>query len=318
MIKVGVSGCDTLRAQELVRVLVNHPDVELKWVSSPVLAGARVDHVVPGLVGDSDLTVVAEGPLDEVDLVFLCASRKEAVSRLSLAAESANLHVIDLSGSHNMDHGLEEEWKYGLSEMQRRILVHDSPWVTIPGNAAAASLLALMPMARNLMINSPLSLQVEMGASGLPCNGMTADGLALNEWAADQCREVDYALRQCQSSFDQPIDMIITPLDEPRTLAVTVRLKCGVDLEALKELYEQYYDDHNFVFVMSRPVAIVDVVNTNKCLITLDKDEHTGIVTIHAVMDVLLKGAAGNAVHVMNLMFGLHERVGLTLKGTGC
>ena len=70
MIKVGVSGCDTLRAQELVRVLVNHPDVELKWVSSPVQAGARVDHVVPGMVGDSDLTIVAEGPLDDVDLVF--------------------------------------------------------------------------------------------------------------------------------------------------------------------------------------------------------------------------------------------------------
>jgi N-acetyl-gamma-glutamyl-phosphate reductase len=112
--------------------------------------------------------------------------------------------------------------------------------------------------------------------------------------------------------------MSITLLDEPRTLAVTARLKCGVDLEALKELYEQYYDDHNFVFVMSRPVATVDVVNTNKCLITLDKDEHTGIVTIHAVMDLLLKGAAGNAVHVMNLMFGLHERAGLALKGTGC
>ena len=318
MIKVGVSGCDTLRAQELLRVLVNHPDVELKWVSGRAQSGARVDTIVPGLIGESDLTVVAEEPLADVDLVFLCSSRADVLSRLSSETLPDSLHVIDLSGSHNLDHGPGEQWRYGLSEMQRRYLVHDSPMVTIPGNAAAASLLALMPMARNLMINSPLTLHVTTGSSALPLDGKTADGMTLDEWASDQRNEVEYALRQCQPGFDQAVDMDITPVGEPRTLVVTAQLKCGSDVEALRELYEQYYDDHNFVFVVNRPVTMADVENTNKCLIALDKDELTGVVTIHAVMDVLLKGAAGTAVHVMNLMYGLHERVGLALKGTGC
>lgn len=318
MIKVGVSGCDTLRAQELLRVLVNHPDVELKWVSGRAQPGVRVDTIVPGLIGESDLTVVADEPLGDVDLVFLCDGRAEVMGRLSSANQPADMHVIDLSGSHNLDHGQEKKWRYGLSEMQRRYLVHDSPLVTLPGSAAAASLLALVPMARNQMINSPLTLRVTVGSSALPCDGKTADGMMLDEWESDQRNEVEYALQQCQPGFNHPIDMGITPVGESRVLTVTAQLKCGVVVEALRELYEQYYDDHNFVFVVSQPVTMADVENTNKCLITLDKDELTGVVTIHAVMDVLLKGAAGAAVHVMNLMYGLHERVGLALKGTGC
>lgn len=318
MINVGVCGCDTLRAQELLRVLVNHPDVELRWVSGRAQAGTRLDHLVPGLIGESDLTVVAVGSLDDVDLVFLCASRDEALEWLSSATLPDGLHVIDLSGSHNLDHGPDKPWRYGLSEMQRRYLVHDSPLVTVPGNAAGAALLALMPLARNLMINSPLTLHVAMGASAFPCDGKTADGKMPDEWTGDQRSEVEYALKQCQSSFNQPIDMDIITQGEPRHLEVTACVKCGIDGEALRELYEQYYDDHNFVFVVNHPATAADVENTNKCLIALDKDERTGIVTIHALMDGLLKGAAGTAVHVMNLMFGLHERVGLALKGTGC
>ena len=86
----------------------------------------------------------------------------------------------------------------------------------------------------------------------------------------------------------------------------------------IRQLYEQYYSDHNFVFLVDRPIVAADVENTNKCLIRLDKDERKGLLTVHAVMDLLLKGGAGTAVHAMNLLFGLHERAGLALKATGC
>ena len=319
MIKVGVSGCDNLRAQELVRVLINHPDVELRWVSSRTGVGARVDSVVPGLMGESDLTVVAAGTLDDVDLVFVCGSRDEVAPKLSMLEGRDEVRAIDLSGSHNVDYGPEQPWKYGLSEMQRRHLVHDTRLVTVPGNVAAASLLALLPLARNLMLNSPLSLSVQLGVSALPVDGKSADGMTLDEWTADQCREIAYALRQCQSSFDQPLNLEVKPLDERRMLAVAACFKCAVDGETLREMYyEQYYDDHNFVFIVDRDITAADVENTNKCLIRLDKDESSGMLTVTAVMDAILKGAAGTAVHAMNLMFGLHERVGLALKGTGC
>ena len=318
MIRVGVIGCDTLPAAELIRLLINHPDVELKWVTDAHVAGAQLQHVVPGIIGECDLVVSADVSCNDVDLIFLSGSRGEVSSRLLSLNPPDNVRLIDLSGSHNLDNGLDKPWKYGMSEMQRRVLVHDVLLATIPGNAAAASMLALMPLARNLLLNNPIELHVALGTSVLSSDGLTLDGMTLDAWSREQCREVEFALRQCQSSFIQPVTLTATALDERRTLAVTARLKCGLDELAIRQLYEQYYDDHNFVFMVDRVPLTVDIENTNKCLIHLDKDERSGLLTVHAVMDVLLKGSAGNAVHVMNLLFGLHERAGLALKGSGC
>lgn len=313
MIKVGIVGCDNLQAAELVRILINHPDVELMWVIDAHRAGMRLDDIVPGIVGETDLTVQAESRLDGIDVLYWCGSRSEAEAYFARLDIPEDLKVIDLSGSHNLDHGEDRPWKYGLSEMQRRVLVHDARLVTVPGNVATASLLAVMPMARNLLLNSPLELHVALGVSALGDADVDLDDLARN-----QRQEIVMALEQCQSSFGQPVTLTVTRLAEHRTLAVAARFKCGVAGEMIRQLYAQYYDDHNFVFMVDRPIVTADIENTNKCLIHIDKDEARGLLTIHAVMDALLKGSAGTAVHAMNLLFGLHEKVGLAFKGTGC
>ena len=313
MIKVGIVGCDNLQAAELVRILINHPDVELMWVIDAPRAGMRLDDIVPGIVGETDLTVQAESRLDGIDVLYWCGSRSEAEAYFARLDIPEDLKVIDLSGSHNLDHGEDRPWKYGLSEMQRRVLVHDARLVTVPGNVATASLLAVMPMARNLLLNSPLELHVALGVSALGDADVDLDDLARN-----QRQEIVMALEQCQSSFGQPVTLTVTRLAERRTLAVAARFKCGVAGEMIRQLYAQYYDDHNFVFMVDRPIVTADIENTNKCLIHIDKDEARGLLTIHAVMDALLKGSAGTAVHAMNLLFGLHEKVGLAFKATGC
>lgn len=313
MIKVGIVGCDNLQAAELVRILINHPDVELMWVIDAPRAGMRLDDIVPGIVGETDLTVQAESHLDGIDVLYWCGSRSEAEAYFARLDIPEDLKIIDLSGSHNLDHGEDRPWKYGLSEMQRRVLVHDARLVTVPGNVATASLLAVMPMARNLLLNSPLELHVALGVSALGDADVDLDDLARN-----QRQEIVMALEQCQSSFGQPVTLTVTRLAERRTLAVAARFKCGVAGEMIRQLYAQYYDDHNFVFMVDRPIVTADIENTNKCLIHIDKDEARGLLTIHAVMDALLKGSAGTAVHAMNLLFGLHEKVGLAFKGTGC
>lgn len=318
MIKVGIIGCANLRAAELVRVLINHPDVELKWARDAGVAGLRLDAIVPGVVGECDLTVEDDGDLDGVDVVFLCGSRAEVTRRLARLHIPEGVRLIDLSGSHNLDYGDGKPWAYGLGEMQRRLLVHEAGHITVPGNAATAAMLALIPMARNLLLNSPVTLHAAIGVGALTDEGMTLDGLDLGAWASDQQQEVARALSQCQASFNQPVTLTLTPLAERRTLAVAARFKCGVDGAMACQLYEQYYDDHNFVFIVDRPILTADVENTNKCLLRIEKDERSGELTVHAVMDVMLKGCAGNAVHAMNLMFGLHERAGLALKATGC
>lgn len=315
MIKVGIIGCDNPRAAELVRVLINHPDVELMWVASDYSAGTHLEHVVPGIVGECDLTVTGEVVLDNVNLVYLCENRDRVSARLAKLTIPTGLKLIDMSGCHNLDHGEGKPWKYGLSEMQRRVLVHDTDMITVPGPAAEASLLALMPLARNQQLNSPVTLRVAMGTMALADKEGRRDAVDADVWAQ---REVEFALGQCQTGFCQPIDLNISPIDERRTLAVAACFKCEADSEEIRKLYEQYYDDHRFVFIVDRPIVAVDVENTNKCLIHLDKDEQTGELTVHAEMDLLLKGCAGTAVHAMNLLFGLHELAGLTLKGTGC
>ena len=317
MIKVGISGCDGLSAAELVRILINHPDVELMWVCSAGHPNGRLDRIIPGIAGECDLKVSPEGKLDDVDVLFLCGSQDAVAGQLHPDAWHEDLKVIDLSGTHNLDHGDGKPWVYGFGEMQRRVLVHEAWWVTIPGAAAIASLLTLMPLARNQLLNSPLTLQVQAGAVVFP-DGMTVDGLAPETYAQVQQQEVCYALEQCQPGFDKPVSLTVCPDAERRTLTVESRFKSDMSLPMLLSLYEQYYEDHNFVFLINRPITAADVENTNKFLIGIEKDEATGEVTVRGMMDALLKGSAGTAVHTMNLMFGLHERVGLALKATGC
>lgn len=318
MIKVGIIGELNLCTEELLRILINHPDVELKWVRDRRAAGSRLDQVVPGIIGESDLIIEDLNEIDDVDLIYMCGNRSQVRMLLKRLKVPDGVRMIDMSGVHNQEHGGDKPWIYGLNEMQRRIIVHDARMVTVPGSVAVASMLALIPLARNLLLNSPLTLHVAVGLSVLDDGHKTIDDMDLDAWVQDQQQEVALALSQCQSSFNQPVTITVTPLAERRTLAVAARFKCGVDAQTLRQLYEQYYDDHNFVFIVDRPIVSADVENTNKCLIYLDKDEPQGELTIHAVMDVLLKGCAGSAVHSMNLLFGLHEKVGLALKATGC
>lgn len=315
MIGVGIIGCSGLRATELIRILINHPDVELRWVSDVPHAGMRLDRIVPGIVGESDLAVVPQGDLEEVDLVYLIGSRDKVELWLRSAMMPVDLRIIDLSGFHNLDCGTEGKWTYGLSEMQRRVLVHDARWVTVPGTAAAASLLTVMPLARNQLLGSGLALHVSVGTA--VCQAAGLDGV-IDTWTDEQEREVRHALRQCQPGFSQPVSLAVDVNDDRRLVTVEARFKVDTDLDALRSLYQQYYEDHNFVFLMDRAMGPADVENTNKCLLRLSHDEASGEMTVTGVMDGLLKGGVGNAVHSMNLMFGLYECIGLMLKASGC
>ena len=314
MIKVGITGCDHLLAAELVRILINHPDVQLEWVTASCPQGTRLDQLVPGIIGECDLVVKDPWDCDDVDIVFLGAGLDPLPETLKKRCLSQDCRVVDLTGGHNLDHGEGKQWTYGMSEMQRRVLVHDARLVTLPGAVAMAAMLALLPMARNNLLNNPVSVIAAVGSCLL--DSMTAGGLSIEQVAQRQADEVSYALEQCQPGFNQSVSVDIASVSMPRVLGATVSFKSEFDEGVVRQLYEQYYDDHNFVFLVDRSLVTTDVANTNKCLIHIVKKD--GCFTLNAGIDGFLKGGAGTAVHAMNLMFGLHERVGLTLKGTGC
>lgn len=299
MINVAITGADTLLAGELIRILVNHPDVELAWLAAPVHGGEEVARFHKGLIGEIETEFIgALGPLDDIDVIFQADPVPGAGRALmaSLPAE-ASIKVIDLSPDFRNE---SEGFIYGLCELNRRRIVHDCTRVACPSPIAAAALPALLPLARNLLLSAPLTITVE--GDTLPDEGVAA--------------EVAFALRQAQSSFNADIDIVArtAAVTSPRALVLRVETDCGIDEALLDELYDKYFDDHNFTFPVKNVVDVPDILNTNKCLLRLAR--HGQRVTIDVVTDAWLKGGAGNAVHVMNLLCGLHERVGLQLKAS--
>ena len=307
MINVGIIGGETEAAGELIRLLINHPDVILRQVASPAHTGQRLDLFHRGLTGDTDLCFVRQLDDPKLNCVFLLgepwqareflaeADSRRHISELAEDEEPEDcLHIIDLTGGC-LDGS--EGMVYGFPEFRRKALVRGALRAAIPSPVAIALELALFPLAKNHLLGGVIEANIELPARG-------------------------GAMRPITESSDRERPEISTRLDpiapiENRTDADYA----SVSLYEIRHLYDEAYEDHSFTFVIDRTPEIADIANTNKCLISLsspeaDLNSHQPAVRITAVIDSLIKGRAGNAVHCMNLLFGLSERTGLALKAS--
>ena len=322
MIKTGVIGGAGYTAGELIRLLINHPDVDLKWVHSSSNAGNAVAGVHQGLLGETDLYFTSETPFDEVDVIFLCLPHGESRKFLELHKDDIpqEMKIIDLSQDYRIADG-SHDFIYGLPEANRKYIFRGRH-VANPGCFATAIQLALLPLARNLLLNSDIHIHAITGSTGA---GVKPTATTHYSWRNDNVSvykpfkhqhlaEIGQTLKQMQASFNSKVNLIPMRGCFSRGIFVTAYLDCPIELSEIKKLYKEYYDDHNFTFVCDRMPDLKDVVNTNKCLLYLTKED--GKLLIVSVIDNLLKGASGQAVHNMNLLFGLHERVGLQLKAS--
>lgn len=322
MIKVGIIGGAGYTAGELIRLLLNHPDVELKWVHSTSNAGNPVSGVHQGLVGETALYFTNETPLDAVDVIFLCTPHGESRKFLELHKDNIpdDLRIIDLSQDFRIADDT-HDFIYGLPELNRKHIIRGKH-VANPGCFATAIQLALLPLARNLLLNSDIHVNAITGSTGA---GVKPSATSHYSWRNDNVSiykpfthqhlaEIYQTLHGMQASFNSKVNFIPVRGCFSRGIFATLYMDCPVELSEIKKLYNEYYDDHNFTFVSDRMPDLKDVVNTNKCLLYLTKED--GKLLIVSVIDNLLKGASGQAVHNMNLLFGLHERVGLQLKAS--
>lgn len=322
MIKVGIIGGAGYTAGELIRLLLNHPDVELKWVHSTSNAGNPVSGVHQGLVGETALYFTNETPLDAVDVIFLCTPHGESRKFLELHKDNMpeDLRIVDLSQDFRIADGT-HDFIYGLPELNRKYIIRGKH-VANPGCFATAIQLALLPLARNLLLNSDIHVNAITGSTGA---GVKPSATSHYSWRNDNVSiykpfthqhlaEIYQTLHGMQASFNSKVNFIPVRGCFSRGIFATLYMDCPVELSEIKKLYNEYYDDHNFTFVSDRMPDLKDVVNTNKCLLYLTKED--GKLLIVSVIDNLLKGASGQAVHNMNLLFGLHERVGLQLKAS--
>lgn len=321
MIKTGIIGGAGHRAGELIRLLINHPDVEILWVHNPAETGRNVAEIHHGLTGETSLRFTSDIDLDSVDVAFCCLPKGKSAELLSKITLPEKLKFIDLSSDFRTPRE-GSDFVYGISELNRKPMVRGAKHVATPGSVAMAVELALLPLAKNLMLNSPIHVTAITGTTDTETAPESVidfeyrhDNVSLSRaFVHPQLEEINITLRELQSSFNAPVNLLSFGGSFPRGTLVAAYLTTPIDLGQIQALYENYYDDHNFTFIVNHPVDIKDVTNTNKCLIHLEKIDDKLLIT--AAIDNLLKGASGNAVHCMNLLFGLHERVGLMLKGS--
>ena len=296
MIDIGITGGETKIAGELVRLLINHPDASVKWVSSHSEHG-KLSRVHKGLTGECDLEF-GEPLTDEVELIFNCDSFDSPLCDEALASNE-KLRVIELSRSYGF---VEGSGMYGLCEINRKFMVHDCyGYVLIPSAEAMAVLLALVPLAKERLLHGDVYIMVNFNN----CFNNNVNISSIKQ-------EILTVVKALDSDFTGNINLEEESGVSTRGLVAHVEVVAHADIDSINDLYNKYYEDHNFTFVVNQKVEDCDVANTNKCLLNLSAQD--GKLHITSVIDALLKGSAGNAVHVMNLLFGLHEKVGLALK----
>lgn len=319
MIRVGIIGGAGYTAGELIRLLLNHPDVEMKFIHSTSHAGDRITSVHEGLYGETDLIFTDELPLQEADVVFFCTAHGDTRKFMENHQLPENLKVIDLS----MDYRLKTErndFIYGLPELNRRTICH-SRYVANPGCFATCILLGLLPLAKHLLLNDEVIVNAITGSTGA---GVKPGATSHFSWRNNNLSiykpfrhqhvpEIEQSLCQLQHSFRSEIAFIPYRGDFPRGIFATLIVKNTMSEEDLYKLYEDYYAEDSFVFLAKENIDLKQVVNTNKCLIHLER-YGTDKLLIVSCIDNLLKGASGTAVHNMNLMFNLEETIGLKLK----
>ena len=318
MIKVGIIGGAGYTAGELLRLLLLHPEVEIKFVHSTSNAGNYITDVHGGLLGETDLVFTNEMPFEEIDLLFFCTAHGDTRKFLDSHAMPDELKIIDLSMDYRIKNN-DHDFIYGLPELNRRNTCK-SRYVANPGCFATCIELGLLPLAKEHLLKGDVSVNAITGSTGA---GVKPSATTHYSWRDNNISiykpfdhqhvpEIMQSIKQLQPDFDGSIDFIPYRGCFPRGIFATLVVKCDLDIETLYKLYETYYERDSFTHIVERPIDLKQVVNTNKCLIHLEK--HGDKLLITSVIDNLLKGASGTAVHNMNLLFGLAETVGLQLK----
>lgn len=306
MIKTGIIGGSYPMAGELIRLLVNHPDVAIMWVDSNRYTGRLVSDVHHGLLGETFLRISPSSSnlLDEIDALFIFRNKTQTVDWLSQHEIPENLRIIDLSVDMRDPENAEKfGFVYGLPELNRKAMVRGAKRAVVPSPAAALAEIALLPLAKYGFLCSDIHCSIDVPALSEQIEN-------IEELSA----EIKRALTELQPDFNNNIEIEAGDATDERVISATVSFDTTVDVGEIIRIYEEFYVDHNFTFIVNQKLDAKEVAGTNKCLLRIDKEGSR--VEIQATMDALIKGAAGTAVHDMNLLFGLHERVGLSLKAS--
>ncbi len=319
-LKVGILGGAGYTGGELLRLLVLHPHVELAFVHSKSQAGKPVSDIHSDLLGELSLRFTDQ-VLPDIDVVFLCVAHGEAKKIMAEQGFRASVKIIDLSRDFRIRQDEAHDFVYGLPELNKKEIAK-AQRIANPGCFATAIQLALLPLAKHKLLTSDVFISCTTGSTGAGqafsetshFSKRQGNHSVYKPFVHEHLAEIGQSILKLQPGFKHATVMVPQRGSFTRGILASISLKATVNLESLYELFESYYQTHPFVHVSAKAIDLKQVVNTNKCLLYLEK--HKDQLMIVSVIDNLLKGASGQAVQNMNLLFGLPEATGLKLKAS--
>ena len=326
MIKVGILGAAGYTGGELIRLLVNHPEADIVFANSESNAGNLVADVHEGLLGDTDLRFTDAMPFDEVDVVFFCFGHGKSEAFLKEHAIPAHVKIIDLAQDFRIA-APTHDYVYGLPEIHKEQICK-CQHLANPGCFATCIQLGLLPLAKAGLLTHDVAVNAITGSTGA---GQKPVSTTHFSWRTDNMsiykvfthqhlHEIRQSLTELQGSLEVDVDFIPYRGDFARGIFCTEVVKFDGEegtptnptAEQLADMYRTFYADAAFTHYIDKALDLKQVVNTNKALVHIDKFGNKAVIT--CIIDNLLKGAVGQAVQNMNLMFGIDERSGLGLK----
>lgn len=328
MIKIGILGAAGYTGGELIRLLIHHPEVQIVFANSESNAGNYVADIHEGLYGDTDMKFTADMPFDDVDVIFFCFGHGKSEAFIREHHIPQHVRIIDLAqdfriAGNDSNAGFmtpaNHDFVYGLPEINRE-LIANARHVANPGCFATCIQLGLLPAAKLGLINDDVAVNAITGSTGA---GQKPGATTHFSWRNNNMSiykafthqhvpEIRQSLRQVQGYLDAAIDFIPYRGDFARGIFATEVVRTDKPIEEIVEGYKEFYKDAAFTHYVDKSIDMKQVVNTNKALVHCDKFGNKLLIT--SCIDNLLKGAVGQAVQNMNIMFGIDEKSGLNLK----
>ena len=323
MKQVGIVGGAGYTAGELIRILLNHKEVAINFVYSTSNAGNKICNIHGDLLGETNLKFTNTLNFG-VDILFLCLGHGNSKAFLEKNEFSESTKIIDLSNDFRLNENSifqNKKFIYGLPELNSED-IKEAKYIANPGCFATAVQLALLPLAKNKLIIDDVHVNAVTGATGAGTSLSKTTHFTWRDnnfsyykpFTHQHLGEINQSVNQLQNTFKTDINFMPNRGNFSRGIFVTSYTKFNGSLEEAENLYQDFYKNAAFTFISDEPLHLKQVVNTNKCLIHLHKHENKLLVT--SVIDNLVKGASGQAVQNMNLIFGFEEREGLELKAT--
>ena len=318
MIKIGIIGGAGYTAGELIRLLIHHPEAEIVFIHSESNAGNRITDVHEGLYGDTDMVFSNELPLADVDVIFLCLGHGKSEAFITTHDIPETVKIIDLAQDFRLA-APGNDFVYGLPEINRE-RISQARHVANPGCFATCIQLGLLPSASMGLLTNDVMVNAITGSTGA---GQKPTATTHFSWRNNNMSiykpfthqhvpEIRQSLAQVQGHLDVAIDFIPYRGDFARGIFATEVVKTTANIEDIVKTYQDFYADAPFTHYVEKPLDLKQVVNTNKALVHCEKYGDKLLIT--SCIDNLLKGAVGQAVENMNIMFGIDEMAGLRLK----